>query len=254
MLRLEALFGRAAVLIAVTLAVVLVLSLQAPIPQPLDYHQFADTRSWLGIANTLDVLSNLPFALVGIAGIALCVRHPGRAARQLRVVFLGVFLTAFGSAYYHWAPDNQSLFWDRLPMSVAFTAFLVFLLTERVSQGCRHLLWPLVILGALSVVYWLWTESLGRGDLRPYLVVQFLPLLLLPLILMLFPKPGENRYFVALLLCYLLAKLCEWQDAALLEWLAVMSGHSLKHLLAGLGTFFLLLIARAHFLANPVKK
>ncbi|PYU18912.1 MAG: hypothetical protein DMG30_26090 [Acidobacteria bacterium] len=104
------------------------------------------------------------------------------------VFFLGVALTSIGSAYYHWAPDNGRLVWDRLPMSIAFMSLLAAIITERitVNAGLRSLL-PLMALGIASVLYWHLTELKGQGDLRLYGLVQFYPVMAIPLLLTLFP-------------------------------------------------------------------
>ena len=44
----------------------LALGLLDPIPQDLAYHNFADTRALFGLPNAYDVLSNIPFLLVGV--------------------------------------------------------------------------------------------------------------------------------------------------------------------------------------------
>ena len=217
-----------------------------PIAQPLSYHLFADRRSWFGIPNTWNVLSNIPFALVGALGLFTC-RSADRAGDLLifRTIFAGILCTAFGSAYYHWQPGNQSLVWDRLPMAVAFMGFFVYVLSDRIDRKLNRLLWPLCVLGVASVLYWRWTEVQGAGDLRWYVLVQFGPVVLIPLILMLVPGPaGELKYYVGLLACYGLAKLLEYFDQSVWEMGQVVSGHTLKHLAAALGTWFILLMLR----------
>lgn len=230
---------------AVLLAVALVFSL-APIPQDPAYHRFADTREILGFANAADVLSNLVFLLVGVAGLWLVPR--GRVAGQpaltlcYRVFFSGVALTAFGSMYYHLAPDNARLVWDRLPMTVSFMAFFATVVAELVSARlARVLLGPLVVAGVMSVLYWIVTEQQGAGDLRAYALVQFLPMLLIPLLLLLYPRPrGYLRYVVALGAFYILSKLFEFADTEIFRLGEVVSGHTLKHLFAALAPAYLL--------------
>jgi hypothetical protein len=134
-----------------------------PIPQPAWYHQFADQRRWLGIPNFANVISNVAFALVGICGIVFIRRHAGHAFLDPRErwayygVFVGLLLTAFGSAYYHLVPNNARLVWDRLPMTIVFGSLVAALITERisVSAGLRLLPW-LIAFGAGSVLqrYW----------------------------------------------------------------------------------------------------
>ncbi len=229
-----------------------------PIPQDIHYHAFADRRTWLGIPNFLDVISNLPFVVVGLVGLA-ALRHgplPGGLAELVthyRIFFIGVLLTGFGSAYYHLEPNNTTLVWDRLPMTIAFMAFFAALVGESVSlKAGRRLLWPLLLIGILSVIYWHVSELLGRGDLRPYILVQFLPLVLTPYILLAFPSPFTRKHHLWWLVAlYVLAKALELTDAFWFELTGIVSGHTLKHLAAALAgyCFYRALMVRTRRLA-----
>jgi hypothetical protein len=244
---------RVGVVAGLGLAAVALLFSWPPLPQRPSYHDFADQRPLLGVPHGLNVLSNLPFLLVGGLGLWFCLRGEGaRAGKSFEtpaerwpyvLFFLGVGLTAFGSAYYHMEPNNDRLLWDRLPMSVAFMALFASVLAERVSRRVGlALLAPLVALGIGSVLYWHWTEAQGRGDLRPYYVVQFYPLLALPPLLLLFPpRYTRTADLVAALGWYVLAKFCEDPlDAAFYALGGWVSGHTLKHLLAALGASWIL--------------
>ena len=155
---------RHGVLVALVLALVAGTALLPPTEGPANYNCMADERAWLGIPNTLNVLSNLPFALVGLCGLrTTLVPAPDGALRfntawerwPDATLFLGVALTSVGSGYYHLAPDNERLLWDRLPMAIGFSALLTAMLAERLGVViARRLLFPLVVLGALSVLYW----------------------------------------------------------------------------------------------------
>lgn len=226
---------RQGVLVAVSLIAVLALSVAGRVAQDPGYHRFADSATLFGIANFFNVVSNLPFIAVGALGLWRAPRLAHVHARDAyRVLCMAVILVGFGSAYYHHAPGNATLLWDRLPMTVAFMALLTLLLEERVLERRKPgLLWLLVAVGASSAVYWALTESLGQGDLRPYILVQFLPVVLIPLIIALFPTgPSSNRLLLAALGLYGLAKLLETFDSRTLELTAVVSGHSLKHVAA----------------------
>lgn len=216
------------VLAAGTLGLVLVLP---PIPQDPAYHAFADARTLFGMARLLNIASNLPFALVGVAGLVLCARRPAMTSRRAwQMTFAGVTLVTAGSAWYHAAPDNARLVWDRLPMAVAFMGLFVALLNEQVNPRLeRLLLWPACLLGAGSVFYWQATD-----DLRFYAWVQFFPLLALLVVVLFFPGARARRgALAAAFALYALGKLAEWQDAAVFRLTGdVLSGHSLKHLLA----------------------
>ena len=228
--------------------------------QPPEYHRMADERTMAGIPNALNVLSNLPFALVGLLGIAT-VRAAKRTFDDPRdrwpyfALFAGVLLTAACSSYYHLAPDNARLVWDRLPMTVGFMGLFAAMLTERVNPRLgRALLVPLIFAGVGSVVYWFWTELRGVGDLRPYLLVQFGSLMLVALILLLYPSPlRDARYIVGGLLIYALAKVFEVADALIFDFGRVVSGHTLKHLVAAMGVWFLVLMVRERARSDIVR-
>lgn len=242
---------RLGVLAGISATSIIVLLMVPPIPQDPAYHQFADRTAVLGIPNFWNVVSNFPFLLIGLAGLVTCATYtpPGMLA-DLRPAYLtffaGVSLVGPGSAYYHWHPDSTSLFWDRLPMTIAFMAFTALVVGENVSARLgRRLLWPLLAGGVASVGYWVLTETAGHGDLRPYVLVQFLPMLLIPLILLWFPSRLQpDRYLWMMLLAYGLAKLLEWLDQPVFALCAPVSGHSLKHLAAALGAYSFLLAVR----------
>jgi len=205
-----------------------------PIAQDPTYHVFADRRGLLGIPNFLNVATNLAFLAVGVAGIVLCMRGSGGIGARWgwMACFIGVALVSLGSGYYHFAPDNDSLVWDRLPMSIGFMALSVAVLAEHVNPRLeKYLLAPAIILGLASVIYWHYTD-----DLRLYVLVQFLPLLLLPVIMFLFRSPYTHRGLLLLALAiYIASKLAEHFDSAVFAATGnIISGHSLKHLLAAL--------------------
>ncbi len=238
---------KAVVIFGIAALVVVFAALAPPLPQDAAYHQFADQRRIWSIPNFWNVVSNLPFLVLGVLGSLLVLRRktPG-GLPQLRaaylIFFLGVTLVAAGSGYYHLSPSNHSLVWDRLPITLAFMAFFAALVGESISvrTGVR-LLWPLIAAGVLSVAYWHFSELQGRGDLRPYILVQFLPLLLTPFILWLFRSPwSSNGWIWAVLGAYLLSKAAEVADEALFQALGLVSGHTIKHLVAALAaTVFL---------------
>jgi hypothetical protein len=202
-----------------------------PIPQPQDYHRFADQQTLLGIPNFWNVVSNLPFVAVGIVGLLQIRDLTGR------MIFLGVFLTGFSSSYYHWNPNDDGLFWDRLPMSIAFMAILSSVVEERIDAKVgRALLWPLVALGIISLLIWRQID-----DLRLYGWVQFFPCLLLPLLFLLFPpKYTDTSYWFIAAALFALAKLFEFYDEAIYSVGSILSGHTFKHVAAAAACFTLL--------------
>jgi Ceramidase len=212
------------------------LLLVPPIPQSQIYHGFADRRTLFGIPNFWNVVSNLPFILVGALGL-----WKVRRDLSASIFFLGVFLTGFTSSYYHWAPNDWGLFWDRLPMTFAFMAILANVIEERVDERVgKLLLWPLVALGVLSLLIWMRVD-----DLRLYAWVQFFPCIALPLMFWLLPPKytGTYYWFIAAGF-YLLAKLLEHYDAAIYSALRVMSGHPIKHVAAACACYAIYLAFR----------
>ncbi|MDD2660853.1 MAG: ceramidase domain-containing protein [Methylococcales bacterium] len=231
------------ILTIVAVSTVAVFSMD-PIAQDTGYHDFADPRGALNISNFYNVLSNLPFIIIGIMGIRLVgLGRTTGGLPELQSVYMtfftGVFLTGFGSGYYHFHPDNQTLLWDRLPMTIAFMALFSAILGEYISpQIALKLFIPLLLAGITSVIYWHVSELQGHGDLRAYVLVQFLPVLLIPLILLLFNSGLDgNKYFWGILIAYAVSKLMEFFDAWIYSALGVISGHTLKHLIAAYAAF-----------------
>jgi hypothetical protein len=203
------------------------------IPQAEAFHQFADGRAIAGVPNFWNVISNLPFAVVGIVGL--------RKLRGVtdRVLFTGVLLTCFESAYYHWAPSDARLVWDRLPMTVIFMSFLTCVITRgKDTRSTVSILALLLVLGVGSVIWWRITN-----DLRPYAVIKFGPILLLLPFLWL---SSERAYLWAVLGLFALAQVAELCDRGIYS-LVPLSGHTIKHLVAGLATFIILRWRLVHY-------
>ncbi len=254
---------RVAIILGLLAIGLLGLSFVDPIPQDPGYHRFADTRWLFGIPNFGDVMSNAGFALVGALGTAVVLGvNRGRIfvepsdARPYVFFFVGVALISLGSAYYHWAPSNERLFWDRLPISVALMALSSAIIADRIDARAGNA-WVLVILiaaGLSSLLYWDHTEELGRGDLRFYAFVQFFPVVLLPVLLWLFP---DYRYLAGrcvawVIAWYGLSKLLEHYDAQVFEILGYsISGHTLKHLTAAASAFVVLRMLLARLSSHP---
>jgi hypothetical protein len=217
------------------------LLLAPAIPQSQIYHNFADQRTLLGVPNFWNVISNLPFIVIGAIGLMRV-----RGSLSATVFFLGVFLTGFGSAYYHWRPDDLGLFWDRLPIAVSFMALFANVIEERIDERVgKALLWPLVALGVVSLLIWMRTD-----DLRLYAWVQFFPCIVLPLMFWLFPpKYTGTGYWFAAAGWYVLAKVFEYSDAAIYSAGQILSGHTLKHLAASAACYAIL---RAFEARKPV--
>ena len=236
------------VIIAIGFISILGMLFLSSIPQESNYHNFADGRTIFNISNFWNVVSNLPFLVVGMYGFyKLLMVKKLKILEEIKMVylffFLGVTLVAFGSGYYHLNPNNETLLWDRLPMTIAFMALFSFVFSEFFSLKVgKNLFFPLLFLGMASVLYWFIGELNGQGDLRAYALVQFLPILIMPLLFLFF---RASFSFVLgywyLLLCYLVAKVFEHFDGEIYEFLGVISGHSLKHMISALGIYVLIL-------------
>ncbi|XP_057530516.1 uncharacterized protein LOC130808960 [Amaranthus tricolor] len=216
------------------------------IPQSQEYHNFADQRQFLGIPNMLNVISNIPFLVIGLIGLVLChYRNYFKLSLQGEVwgwscFYIGVAAVGIGSSYYHLQPNDASLVWDRLPMTFAFTSLVAIFIIERVDEqkGTASLL-PLLLAGIISILYWRFFD-----DLRPYAVVQFVPCIALPLMAILLPSMyTHSAYWLWAAAFYLLAKIAEAEDKPIYELTHhVVSGHTLKHLSAALVPVFLTLM------------
>lgn len=226
-----------------------------PIAQDLYYHNFADKRALFGINNFGDVVSNIPYILVGILGFLVTLRFRKdntKFANKVEIIpflvaFFGIFLVGFGSGYYHLNPNNHTLVWDRLPMTIGFMAIFSIIISERINLKAGFYLLPLfLVLGIVSIIYWNYTENSGQGDLRPYVLVQFFPLLAIPLIIYLFPaKYSGTRYLGEVILWYIVAKILEYFDGQIFELTQhLVSGHSLKHLASAVATYALVRYVR----------
>jgi hypothetical protein len=232
-----------AVLVLITaLAAIVAMAFVEPIPQEARLNHFVDQRGYLGIPNFWNIISNIPFLVIGILGLRRVL-----AAKNIQLLdelkaayvifYAAIALVAFGSSYYHISPDNSSLVWDRLPMTLAFMSLFAMVIGEFVSPKLgKALLWPLLGIGLYSVLYW---HSVD--DLRIYVLVQFLPLLLMPMLFFFFAASFTHvSGYGLLLLAYVAAKLLEHFDAQIFESLNFVSGHSLKHLAAAYGVYLLL--------------
>jgi len=221
-----------------------------PIPQEHGYHMFADSRTRLGIANFANITSNLPFLLVGAAGAIGCWRRRCGTWRSWLVFFAGVTLVFFGSAYYHRSPNDNTLMWDRLPMTIAFMSLFAALVSEHLDAKLETSLLAAALATGVFSVFW-WQHS---GDLRIYIWVQGAPLLAIPYVVAAFPGRYTLRsYLLYGVSLYALAKLAELFDHQIYSATAgVISGHTLKHLLAAAAVFCVLLMLRRRQSLTPV--
>jgi hypothetical protein len=225
----------------ITATCCLAMLVYGPIAQTGNYHAFADDSELMGIPHGGDVISNLGFAIVGFWGILNLWpqrQHPAikRSFHPYVIFLVGLILTACGSSYYHLQPDDYRLLWDRLPIALACAGLLAAVWSETALIEGRAL--TVTVLLSLysvgSVLWWYITELNGQGDLRPYLLLQILPILLIPIWQGLYHSAMLDRlWFAAALLLYIVAKIAEVYDHAVLEVTNhIVSGHTIKHFLA----------------------
>jgi hypothetical protein len=231
-------------IICTALVSMIFLQLVPPIAQDPGYHMFADQRTILGIPHFWNVVSNLPFILIGIMGLVnVALNRTKGYLSELKpvylVIFAGVLLTGFASAYYHLNPSNQTLVWDRLALTVVFMSVFASVWGEHVSvRMARKMVWPLIGAGIASVIYWYGTEMKGLGDLRLYALVQFLPMVLLPVILLFYRSRLTGVVYIwGLILAYTVAKATEIMDGPFYRITGGFSGHEIKHWVAAAGVF-----------------
>jgi hypothetical protein len=224
------------------------------------YHHFADQRVWLGIPHFGDVVSNVVYLIAGLWGLAFL---SGKSSLGQFVdagerwpylfVFLGLLLTAFGSAYYHLAPDNDRLVWDRLPMTIVFMPLVSALIAERVNVRLGLWLLPtLTAVGIGSVIQWHLSVEHAAGDLRFYMAVQVYAVLALFAALLLPPRYTRGSDLAVVAGLYVLAKICELADRQIFSLGRFVSGHTLKHVASGVAGFWILrMLQKRQPILNP---
>lgn len=204
-----------------SVAFVTLLWLNGPIPQDQGYHHFADQREVGGIPNFMDVITNLPFLFVGATGLsALRFTRPRSMRRMMVVLSTAFILLTFGSGYYHWEPRDITLVYDRVPIAIIILTFFCMIINDHVGEWYGHMLLPLlVLLGIGSVLWWHWS-----GDLRPYVLVHYLPILLIPLIIWAYPyRHGRWSEILLAYLFFALARAAEALDHVIFQLFRAIS-------------------------------
>jgi len=202
------------------------LALLPHIAQNQSYHRFADQRSIWAVPNFWNVISNLPFAILGVWGLWKLSRA------SARVLFAGLFLTSVGSAWYHLAPSDAHLISDRLPMTVVFMSFLAAVIAEGRSSRWEALFLGLLLVLGIASIYW-WKTT---GNLLPYFLVQFGPVLMM---LPAFSRASGKRWLWGMAALYGGAKVVEFYDPSIYSVLP-LSGHTWKHLLGAAAGYCIL--------------
>ena len=220
--------GYGAVLLLLYLAI-------GPLRQTSAYHQFIDVRVWCGVPRFGDVLSNGVILLSGLFAATLFAvtrrdSPAGKTDRIFIVFIIGVIATAVGSSFYHWAPSDARLVWDRLPMTIVLQASLALVIANRFGAVIgEKFLGVLLPLSALSVVWWA-----TRGDLLPYMVIRVGAGLCVIVVLLRGFSWRADRWFVLALALDPLLTWFEHHDSDVFWWTEqLVSGHTVKHVLAG---------------------
>ena len=215
-----------------------------PLPQDPAYHLLADTRTCLGaIPRAGDVITNLAILAAGLFGLALRPRMTiaPEAHPAVNVLITASILTAFGSAYYHWAPANATLVWDRLPMAIVLMSLLALVMADRVHPlFARHAVWPMTALGVASVILWGVSEAMGQGDVLLYLVVRIGTGAAIAFLLILRqPRHSGTMWLVAALVSEVVMTFFERFDRDAFRLAGgLVSGHNMKHVMAGVALGF----------------
>lgn len=223
-----------------------------PISQDISYHHFANDNLIFGINNFWNVISNVGFIITGFLGINFIIKNKINNP-IVWMLFAGILLTGIGSAYYHFAPNNTTLVWDRLPMTIVFTSFFALIYSWCFNTKTGFKIWLVsLVAGIYSVFYWQYTEQEMRGDLRLYAIIQFLPIVLIAIIVASnFKKHTFLLKTISMIVFwYVLAKLLEHYDNYLFEISNFISGHPIKHIAAALATFYIYKMVKLQLYKN----
>jgi hypothetical protein len=221
-------------------------ALMHPVINGPSFHRYADARAFFGIPNAGDVLSNLPFVIIGIAGLLAARRVVGVSRGLVALFFAGILGIGLGSGAYHAYPIDATLAFDWLPIVLALAWLSALLLADRVDPFAGKVAAVVLPLAAFASVAWWWGGggTSAGGDMRWYAFLQLLFVVLVPVILFLYPKGRLERGPLLLgVACFVAARLVHSADETVLEMTGV-SGHTLKHLVAAMAAYFVLVAVR----------
>lgn len=213
---------------------------KGPLAQDQAYHNFVDKHSFIGIPNFHNVMSNLPFVLVAILGFIDMKKYPGKYTFSWGVFFTGVLLVAPGSAYYHWNPNDATLVWDRIPMTIGFMGLVASIFVDVFKiKNEKAFTFGLLALGVYTVIHWA-----IFGDLRIYAWLQGTTILVMFYMGLAYKESHLSMpHLLGSVAFYVAAKMTESNDVPIFESLSY-SGHSIKHLLAAVAVMLLVLMKR----------
>lgn len=239
------------------LVCVLGLVMLGPVPQDQNYHNFADQRALFGIPNFLNVITNLPFALVALKGLGVVRKIHEKELKHISLtLFAGFLILTTGSGYYHWKPENITLVYDRIPIVIVIMSFLACIIYSINRTIGYKAFFILNIIGVFTVIYWIVSENAGRGDLRWYGMAQFSPIIAIPLMLILYkPSFNPSKEVILIFLFFGLARLTEMLDQQVYHFLNnIISGHSLKHLFMVAAAYEIVVLMRRRVKVLGIKE
>lgn len=220
-------------------------------PQPENYHDFSGDQMLLGIPNFMNVTSNIFYIIAGIWGLYK-VKNSYFMLPTIRwqLFFITIIGVGIGSSYYHFSPTTNTLFWDRLPMSLGFAFLSANFLAERYTAfKTRTTLLLIIGFSLYSVIHWHLGEMIDLGDLRLYGITQFAAIALIGFILIFHPQhPRLDHPYWILFLGYGIAKICEMLDPTIFALShGLLGGHVIKHIISGIALICFMPPLRAHF-------
>jgi hypothetical protein len=239
-------------LLAFTLLLTAIASFAAPIAELSGYFAFADQRELLGLPRAMDVLSNLPFLLAGLYGLAALTKTTESVTffkPFAAVFFTGLVVTSIGSAYFHLQPlEAGRLAVDRFGMLIAFTGLVSLSSALKISLRAGAALAIFVtIAGAVSIYV-----GNSTGNALPWALVQFGGLgLIIGFASLKTPDlqsndlPNLGLWWIVVV--YAAAKAFEMADQPVFDWTQrLISGHSLKHIVASLAAWPVIAFFKGH--------
>lgn len=228
---------REGTLAAVVLAPLILVAMMHPVIRGAGFHVYADQRTTLGIPHIGDVLSNLPFVIVGLFGMWHARDITGLPRGLVLAFFASVACIGLGSGLYHLTPSDATLAVDWLPIALTASLMVALLVHDRIDPTLGWIVTAVATAASVGSIAWWWFTL----DARWYGLVQLTSIALVPVIVILYPRGRlERGWLLAGVACFVLARLVHAQDRALLDASGVISGHTLKHLLAASATWCVL--------------
>jgi hypothetical protein len=235
----EPLSRRCALTLLVAMAVAAVAGLIAwgPVLLVPAAHAYADARAWGGLPNAANVLASLPLLAAAVWGFfaTRASRWSHEVRRPWTAFHLCAGAAATVAAVYHAAPGDASFVLAHALTAAGFVFLGQGVLAERVHPGfgsTRALVGAgLLVVLACAVV--LAGAASGQGiDMRPFMLLEVLPVLLIPAGALWLPGAHTRASdWVIMLVGYGVAKAFDAADAVVLSVTGWISGHGLMHLI-----------------------